>query len=39
MGRTGKPFAIQHWNVAPDIITMGKAIGSGYGPLGATVIA
>ena len=38
-GRTGKPFAIQHWNVSPDIITMGKAIGSGYAPLGAVVIA
>ena len=38
-GRTGKPFAIQHWNVSPDIITMGKAIGSGYAPLGAAVIA
>jgi adenosylmethionine-8-amino-7-oxononanoate aminotransferase len=38
-GRTGKPFAIQHWNVEPDIITMGKAIGSGYAPLGATVVS
>jgi len=38
-GRTGRPFAIQHWNVEPDVITMGKAIGSGYAPLGAVVIA
>jgi adenosylmethionine-8-amino-7-oxononanoate aminotransferase len=36
-GRTGKPFAVQHWNAEPDIITMGKAIGSGYAPLGAVV--
>jgi adenosylmethionine-8-amino-7-oxononanoate aminotransferase len=39
MGRTGKPFAIQHWNVEPDIILVGKGIASGYAPLGAVVIA
>ncbi len=38
-GRTGKPFAIQHWDVEPDIITMGKAIASGYAPLAATLIS
>jgi 4-aminobutyrate aminotransferase len=36
MGRTGKMFAIEHWNVAPDIITMAKGIASGL-PLGAVV--
>ena len=36
-GRTGRPFAIQHWDVEPDIMTLGKAIGSGYAPLGAMV--
>lgn len=36
-GRTGYPFAIQPWGVLPDIITMGKAISSGYAPLSATV--
>jgi adenosylmethionine-8-amino-7-oxononanoate aminotransferase len=36
-GRTGYPFAIQAWGVQPDIITMGKAISSGYAPLSATV--
>src|ERR1700688_852538 len=35
MGRTAKPFAIQHWNVAPDMILVGKGIASGYAPLGA----
>jgi adenosylmethionine-8-amino-7-oxononanoate aminotransferase len=38
-GRTGAPFAISAWNVAPDIVTLGKGIGSGYAPLGALVIA
>lgn len=39
MGRTGKPFAIQHWNVEPDIILVGKGIASGYVPLGAVLVA
>src|SRR5467141_13169 len=38
MGRTGKPFAIQHWNVGPDIILVGKGIASGYAPLGAVLV-
>ncbi|BAZ13476.1 4-aminobutyrate aminotransferase [Calothrix sp. NIES-4071] len=36
MGRTGKLFAIEHWNVAPDIITTAKGIASGL-PLGAII--
>ena len=30
MGRTGKMFAIQHFNVEPDLITVAKGIGSGF---------
>ena len=37
MGRTGQPFAIQHWKVEPDIILVGKGIASGYAPLGAVL--
>jgi adenosylmethionine-8-amino-7-oxononanoate aminotransferase len=36
-GRTGRPFAYQHWGACPDIITLAKGITSGYAPLGATV--
>ncbi len=36
MGRTGKWWAIEHFDVVPDYIAMGKAIGVGY-PLGASV--
>jgi len=36
-GKTGKWFACQNWNVTPDIMTVSKAITSGYLPLGVTV--
>jgi adenosylmethionine-8-amino-7-oxononanoate aminotransferase len=39
MGRTGKPFAIQHSSVEPDMILVGKGIASGYAPLGAVLVA
>ena len=38
-GRTGKWFAVDNWDVVPDIITMAKGITSGYVPLGAVVVS
>src|SRR5213596_595958 len=38
-GRTGKWFAVEHWDVVPDIITVAKGINSGYVPLGAMVVS
>jgi len=34
-GRTGEWFAVDHWGVVPDIITMAKGLTSSYVPLGA----
>jgi taurine--2-oxoglutarate transaminase len=34
-GRTGKWFAVDHWNVVPDLITLAKGLTSSYVPLGA----
>jgi 4-aminobutyrate aminotransferase-like enzyme len=30
MARTGKMFAMQHWDVTPDIMTLGKGFGNGF---------
>jgi adenosylmethionine-8-amino-7-oxononanoate aminotransferase len=37
-GRTGKMFAVEHWGVVPDIITVAKGLTSGYLPIGAAIV-
>ena len=37
MGRTGKMFCVDHWDVVPDILCLGKALGGGVMPIGAFV--
>lgn len=37
-GRTGEWFAVDHWQVKPDIMTMAKGLTSGYAPLGCVAM-
>ncbi|WP_240423657.1 aminotransferase class III-fold pyridoxal phosphate-dependent enzyme [Microbacterium halotolerans] len=37
-GRTGEWFAVDHWNVVPDILCTAKGLNSGYVPLGAMTV-
>jgi adenosylmethionine-8-amino-7-oxononanoate aminotransferase len=37
VGRTGRNFACEHWDVAPDILVTAKGLSSGYAPLGAVI--
>ncbi|HEY5675050.1 MAG TPA: putrescine aminotransferase [Malonomonas sp.] len=37
LGRTGKIFGVDNWNVVPDIMTLGKALGGGVMPMAAFV--
>ena len=39
LGRTGTTFAVEHWGVVPDMILVGKAVASGYAPLGGVLVA
>jgi adenosylmethionine-8-amino-7-oxononanoate aminotransferase len=36
--RTGKWFALSHWNVQPDIMSFAKGVTSGYLPLGGIMV-
>ncbi len=38
-GRTGKWFAVNHWDVVPDLITFAKGVTSGYLPLGGVIVS
>ncbi|SQE00753.1 Aminotransferase class-III [Parafrankia sp. Ea1.12] len=38
-GRCGEWFAIDHWNVVPDLICFAKGVNSGYVPLGGVIIS
>lgn len=38
-GRCGEWFAVDHWQVTPDLITFAKGVNSGYVPLGGVIIS
>lgn len=38
-GRTGKWFAVNHWDVKPDLITFAKGATCGYVPLGGVIVS
>jgi taurine---2-oxoglutarate transaminase len=38
-GRTGRWFAVDHWDVVPDLITFAKGVNSGYVPLGGVIVS
>ncbi|MEK7291901.1 MAG: aminotransferase class III-fold pyridoxal phosphate-dependent enzyme, partial [Actinomycetota bacterium] len=38
-GRCGEWFAVNHWNVTPDLICFAKGVNSGYVPLGGVIIS
>jgi taurine--2-oxoglutarate transaminase len=38
-GRTGEWFAVDHWNIVPDLLTMAKGLTSSYLPLGCVAMS
>ncbi len=39
LGRTGKLFAFEHWDLDPDLVTIAKSLSGGYVPIGALLMA
>lgn len=37
LGRTGKAFAVDHFGIVPDLISVAKGLGGGYVPIGAVI--
>jgi putrescine aminotransferase len=37
LGRTGKMWGVDHWNIVPDILTVAKSLGGGVMPVSAVV--
>jgi ornithine--oxo-acid transaminase len=37
-GRTGRLFALEHWNLLPDMVTVAKSLSGGYVPVGAVLL-
>jgi ornithine--oxo-acid transaminase len=39
IGRTGRFLALEHWNLAPDMICLSKALSGGFVPIGAVLVS
>jgi ornithine--oxo-acid transaminase len=39
LGRTGRFFALEHWGLQPDMITVAKALSGGFVPIGAVLVS
>ncbi|MBD8068050.1 aspartate aminotransferase family protein [Bacillus sp. PS06] len=39
IGRTGKMFAMEHWEIKADIVSLGKGMSAGYTPIAATLVS
>lgn len=38
LGRTGRMFAVNHWDVVPDLLVISKSLSGGYVPVGAVIM-